>query len=66
MDNINFARSIMTEQTPHFYDGWRSENPTIRVPSGYFQAHANLQTGNVTECYYNTHSKITFDCPLDP
>ena len=35
------------------------------MPSGYFQAKANLQTENVTGCYYDAQSRVTFDCPQD-
>ena len=64
-DNKDIVRSIMTEQAPNFYDWQRIENPTFRGPSGYFQAQVNLQTGNVTGYYYNTQSKVTFNCPWD-
>ena len=43
MNNKDFVRSIMTKQAPYFYDRQRIENPTLSVPSGYFQAQTNLQ-----------------------
>ena len=64
-DNKEFVRSIMTEQAPKFYDRQRIENPTFRVPSGYFQVQAKIQTGNVTGCYYNTQWKIPICHPKD-
>ena len=55
----------MTEQAPNLYGWQKKETPTLTVPSGYFQVQAHLLTGNVTGSYYNTQSKVTFDCPWD-
>ena len=56
----------MTHQVPNYHDRLEIENPTLRVPSGYFQSKAALQTGNVIGSYYNTKPKVTFDYPHDP
>ena len=61
-----FVRSFMVYQAPNYHNRQETENPTLRVPSGYFQAKANLQTGNVIGSHYNMQSKVTFDCPGDP
>ena len=60
-----FVRSNMKEQAPNHYNIQRIENFTLRVSLGNFQAEANLQTGNVTGCYYDTKSQVTFDCPKE-
>ena len=64
-DNKPLVRSNMIEQAPNNYNIQEIENSTFRVPSGHFQAKANLQTSNVSGCYYNTQSRVTFDCPWD-
>ena len=35
------------------------------MPSGYFQAKADLKIGNVTGRYYNTEPKVIFHCPQE-
>ena len=59
-DNKPFVRSNMTEEAPNYYN---IQDSTLRVPSGYVQAKANLQTGSVTGCYYNTQSRVKVDYP---
>ena len=36
------------------------------MPSGYFQAKADLQMGNVIKSYYNTKPEVTFNYLQDP
>ena len=49
-----FVRFFMAYQAPNYHDKQEIDNPTLRVPSGYFHVEANLQTGNVIGNYYNT------------
>ena len=37
----------------------------MRMPSGYFQAKADIKTGNVMGRYYNTQTAITCHCPQE-
>ena len=37
----------------------------MRMPSWYFQAKADLKTGNVTGRYYYTQPTVTFHCPQE-
>ena len=55
----------MAEQAPNYYNRQEIENLTLRVLSRYFQAKTNLQTGNVTEYYYNSQLRVIFDCPQE-
>ena len=62
-DYKHFVRSFMEYQAPNYHDRQEIENPTLGVPSGYFQLKDNLQTGNViVESYYNVQPRVTFDC----
>ena len=64
-DYKHLVRSFMAYQAPNYHKRQEIENPTLRVPSGYFQAKTNLQTGNVIGSYYNTQPRVTFDNPWD-
>ena len=61
-DYKSFVRSFMAHQVPNYHVRQNIENPTLKVPLGYFQVKANLQTGNVIGCYYNMQPGVTFDC----
>ena len=56
----------MTHQVPDYHNRLEIENPILRVPPGYFQEKADLQTGNVIRSYYNIKPKVTFCYPQDP
>ena len=60
-----FIGPVMAHQTPNYHDRQEIENPTLRVPSGYFQVRANLQNWNVIGSYCNVQSRVTFNCPQD-
>ena len=57
-----FVRSFMAHQEPNYLNRQEIENPTLRVPSGYFQVKADLQTRILIGTYYNTQPRVTFDC----
>ena len=54
-----FVRSFMAYQAPNYHNRQEIENPTFRVPSGYFQVKTNLQTGNVIGSYHITQPRVT-------
>ena len=60
-----FIRSFMAHQATNHHYRQEIENPTLRVPLGYFQVKANLQTGNVIESCYNMQTRINFNFPWD-
>ena len=62
-DYKHFVRSFEAYQVTNCHDRQEIENHTLRVPSEFFQAKANLQTGNVIGSYYSTQITVTFDCP---
>ena len=74
LDNLadkDFVRQTTIGQTHEFYYDQRQKKSYPKrtfyhlKPSGYFQGYANLHMGNVTGCYYNTQSKVTFNDPQD-
>ena len=48
-----------THPVPDYHDEQEMEISPMKMPSGYFQARANLRMGNVTGRYYNTQPMIT-------
>ena len=54
-----------THQIPKQHNRWEIVNPSLRMPSEYFQAKADLKTGNVMGRYHNTQSKVPFNCPQE-
>ena len=62
-DYKHFVRSFIAYQIPNYHNRPEIENPTVRVPSGYFQVKAALQTGNVIVSYCKTQPRVTFNWP---
>ena len=54
-----------THQVPDYHDEQEIDISPMGMLSGYFQARANLKTGNKTGIYYNTQPTVTSQYPQE-